>query len=90
MTMPFCWPWRRGNARAEGACISLETTSGKKTLDDYRDRPWFSPSSPSVHRRLNQRDVGVPRPASKFADNNAQVLGVSMDDLETQKRFAQS
>ena len=27
---------------------------------------------------------------SKFADNNAQVLGVSMDDLETQKRFAQS
>jgi len=27
---------------------------------------------------------------SKFADKNAQVLGVSMDDLETQKRFAQS
>jgi peroxiredoxin Q/BCP len=27
---------------------------------------------------------------SKFADRNAQVLGVSMDDLETQKRFAQS
>ncbi len=27
---------------------------------------------------------------SKFADKNAQVLGVSMDDLETQKRFALS
>src|SRR2546428_689281 len=27
---------------------------------------------------------------SKFADKNAQVLGVSMDDLDTQKRFAQS
>ena len=27
---------------------------------------------------------------TKFADKNAQVLGVSMDDLETQKRFAQS
>jgi peroxiredoxin len=27
---------------------------------------------------------------SKFADRNAQVLGVSMDDLDTQKRFAQS
>jgi peroxiredoxin Q/BCP len=27
---------------------------------------------------------------SKFADKNAQVLGVSMDDLETQTRFAQS
>src|SRR5882762_9929602 len=27
---------------------------------------------------------------SKFADKNAQVLGVSMDDLEPQKRFAQS
>jgi len=26
----------------------------------------------------------------KFADKNAQVLGVSMDDLETQKRFADS
>jgi peroxiredoxin Q/BCP len=27
---------------------------------------------------------------SKYADKNAQVLGVSMDDLDTQKRFAQS
>ena len=27
---------------------------------------------------------------SKFADKNAQVLGVSMDDVDTQKRFAQS
>src|SRR5262249_28302488 len=27
---------------------------------------------------------------SKFADKNAQVLGVSMDDLETQKGFGQS
>jgi|GraSoi2013_100cm_1033763.scaffolds.fasta_scaffold438984_1 peroxiredoxin Q/BCP len=27
---------------------------------------------------------------SRFADKNAQVLGVSMDDLDTQKRFAQS
>ena len=27
---------------------------------------------------------------TKFADKNAQVLGVSMDDLEMQKRFAQS
>jgi peroxiredoxin Q/BCP len=27
---------------------------------------------------------------SKFADKHAQVLGVSMDDLDTQKRFAQS
>jgi len=26
----------------------------------------------------------------RFADKNAQVLGVSMDDLDTQKRFAQS
>src|SRR5919204_6589479 len=28
--------------------------------------------------------------ASRFADKNAQVLGVSMDDLETQKKFAGS
>ena len=27
---------------------------------------------------------------ARFADKNAQVLGVSMDDLDTQKRFAQS
>ena len=27
---------------------------------------------------------------SRFADKNAQVLGVSMDDLDTQQRFAQS
>jgi peroxiredoxin Q/BCP len=28
--------------------------------------------------------------ASRFADKNAQVLGVSMDDLETQKKFSDS
>jgi thioredoxin-dependent peroxiredoxin len=28
--------------------------------------------------------------ASRFADKNAQVLGVSMDDLDTQKKFADS
>ena len=28
--------------------------------------------------------------ADKFAGKHAQVLGVSMDDLDTQKRFAQS
>jgi thioredoxin-dependent peroxiredoxin len=28
--------------------------------------------------------------AERFADKNAQVLGVSMDDLPTQKRFAKS
>ena len=28
--------------------------------------------------------------ASRFADKNAQVLGVSMDDLSTQKKFAES
>ena len=28
--------------------------------------------------------------ASRFGDANAQVLGVSMDDLDTQKRFAES
>ncbi len=28
--------------------------------------------------------------ASRFADANAQVLGVSMDDLATQTRFAES
>ena len=28
--------------------------------------------------------------ASRFADKNAQVLGVSMDDLDTQKKFAES
>ena len=28
--------------------------------------------------------------ASRFADKNAQVLGVSLDDLDTQKRFAES
>ena len=28
--------------------------------------------------------------SSRFADANAQVLGVSTDDLETQKKFAQS
>ena len=28
--------------------------------------------------------------ASRFADKNAQVLGVSMDDLSTQKKFADS
>jgi peroxiredoxin Q/BCP len=28
--------------------------------------------------------------ASRFADKNAQVLGVSMDDLATQKKFAES
>jgi thioredoxin-dependent peroxiredoxin len=28
--------------------------------------------------------------ASRFADKNAQVLGVSMDDAETQKKFADS
>jgi peroxiredoxin Q/BCP len=28
--------------------------------------------------------------ASRFADKNAQVLGVSMDDLATQKKFADS
>jgi len=28
--------------------------------------------------------------ASRFADKNAQVLGVSMDDLTTQKKFADS
>jgi thioredoxin-dependent peroxiredoxin len=28
--------------------------------------------------------------ASRFADKDAQVLGVSMDDLSTQKRFAES
>jgi|ERR671923_783152 peroxiredoxin Q/BCP len=28
--------------------------------------------------------------ASRFADKNAQVLGVSMDDLGTQKKFADS
>jgi peroxiredoxin len=28
--------------------------------------------------------------ASRFADKNAQVLGISMDDLGTQKRFAES
>jgi peroxiredoxin Q/BCP len=27
---------------------------------------------------------------SRFTDKHAQVLGVSMDDLDTQKRFAQS
>ena len=28
--------------------------------------------------------------ASRFADQNAQVLGVSMDDADTQKKFADS
>ena len=28
--------------------------------------------------------------ASRFADKNAQVLGVSMDDADTQKKFADS
>lgn len=28
--------------------------------------------------------------ASRFGDKNAQVLGVSMDDLDTQKKFADS
>lgn len=28
--------------------------------------------------------------AGKFADKNAQVLGISTDDLETQKKFAAS
>jgi len=28
--------------------------------------------------------------ASRFADKDAQVLGVSMDDLTTQKKFAES
>jgi peroxiredoxin len=28
--------------------------------------------------------------SSRFTDKHAQVLGVSMDDLDTQKRFAQS
>jgi peroxiredoxin Q/BCP len=28
--------------------------------------------------------------ATRFADESAQVLGVSMDDLATQKRFAES
>ena len=27
---------------------------------------------------------------SSFTDKNAQVLGISMDDLDTQKRFAES
>ena len=31
------------------------------------------------------RDMGA-----KFADENAQVLGISTDDLETQKKFADS
>ncbi|MGZ6124854.1 MAG: peroxiredoxin family protein [Myxococcales bacterium] len=33
---------------------------------------------------------GLRDKLAQFADRNAQVLGVSMDDLDTQKRFAQS
>ena len=33
---------------------------------------------------------GLRDAAARFADKNAQVLGVSRDNLETQKRFAES
>lgn len=33
---------------------------------------------------------GLRDAAARFADKNAQVLGVSKDDLATQKRFAES
>jgi thioredoxin-dependent peroxiredoxin len=33
---------------------------------------------------------GLRDKLAQFADKNAQVLGVSMDDLDTQKRFAES
>lgn len=33
---------------------------------------------------------GLRDKLAQFADKNAQVMGVSMDDLDTQKRFAQS
>jgi peroxiredoxin Q/BCP len=33
---------------------------------------------------------GLRDKLAQFADRNAQVLGVSMDDLDTQKRFARS
>jgi peroxiredoxin Q/BCP len=33
---------------------------------------------------------GLRDSISRFADKNAQVLGVSKDDLDTQKRFAES
>ena len=33
---------------------------------------------------------GLRDAASRFADKNAQVLGVSRDNLETQKRFSES
>src|SRR5207244_10963169 len=61
------------------------------SLKDLRGRAVVLPCFPKAFTSGCPQELSAFRDiASRFADKNAQVLGVSMDDLDTQKKFADS
>ncbi|MBS2021732.1 MAG: peroxiredoxin [Deltaproteobacteria bacterium] len=72
--------------------FSLETTAGKKAqLSDYAGKTLVLAFFPKAFTGgCTQEMKGYQATQPKFVEGDAQILGVSVDDLETQKKFAES